>query len=138
MPDDFSQCFVSNSRMAARAITRRYDAVLRPHGITATQLSLLGNIRDNPGLTVSALAERRGFERTTLSRNLQRLHELGLVAAVPAGKGNGRAYAVTPGGRALMEKLTPLWRAAQAGMRAELGEEGFAEALGVLRRLAAL
>ena len=38
MADDFSRCLVSNSRMAARAITRRYDAYLRPFGITATQL----------------------------------------------------------------------------------------------------
>jgi hypothetical protein len=42
MADDFTQCMVSNSRMAARAITRRYDAYLRPHGVTATQLSLMG------------------------------------------------------------------------------------------------
>jgi len=42
MADDFTQCMVSNSRMAARAITRRYDAYLRPFGMTATQLSLLG------------------------------------------------------------------------------------------------
>src|SRR5690349_5811398 len=41
MHDDFSQCMVTNSRMAARAITRRYDAYLRKFGLTATQLSLL-------------------------------------------------------------------------------------------------
>ena len=49
MADDFSLCMVSNSRMAARAITRRYDAYVREHGVTATQLSLMGAIRMLPG-----------------------------------------------------------------------------------------
>ena len=56
MADDFTQCMVSNSRMAARAITRRYDSYVRPYGVTATQLSLMGAIRMLPGSTVSALA----------------------------------------------------------------------------------
>jgi DNA-binding MarR family transcriptional regulator len=137
MPDDFSDCLVSNTRMAARAVTRRDDALLRPHGITATQLSLLGGITDNPGRTVSELAERRGFERTTLTRNLQRLREMGLVASTPAGRGNGRTCTVTPKGRALVAELVPLWRAAQAGMREDLGAGDFEAALKVLRRLAA-
>ncbi len=55
--DDFSQCMVSNSRMAARAITRRYDAYARPFGITSTQFSLLGAIIAARGRTVSQLAE---------------------------------------------------------------------------------
>src|SRR5690606_38557823 len=67
MADDFAQCMVSSSRRAARAVTRRYDAYLRPHGVTAAQLSLLGGMRATPGATVSALAEARGFDRTTLT-----------------------------------------------------------------------
>jgi hypothetical protein len=47
--DDFDQCMVFNTRMAARAVTRRYDSYLREHGITATQLSLLGGLRTVPG-----------------------------------------------------------------------------------------
>jgi len=58
--DDFSQCMVSNTRMAARAVTRRYDAYLRPFGVTATQFSLLGGIMQMAGATVSASGERRG------------------------------------------------------------------------------
>jgi DNA-binding MarR family transcriptional regulator len=136
MSDDFAQCMVTNSRMAARAITRRYDRHLRGRGITSTQLSLMAAIRQWPQSTVSELAERRGFDRTTLTRNLDRLEEMALVESHPAEKGNGRICTVTPKGRALMAELLPLWREAQAEMRQLLSEDGFDLSLSTLKRLA--
>lgn len=136
MADDFSLCMVSNARMAARAITRRYDAYVREHGVTATQLSLMGAIRMLPGSSVSDLAEARGFERTTLTRNLDRLEAMELVASHPAERGNGRIPELTEKGAALLTQLLPLWRKAQAEMEADLSGPGFAESLRVLRRLA--
>lgn len=136
MADDFSQCMVSTSRMAARAITRRYDAYLRPHGLTATQLSLMGAIRETPGSTVSALAEARGFDRTTLIRNLDKLEEAGLANSERGGGRNGRIAELTKKGSALLVDLLPLWRQAQQELRAELSTETFDDSLNVLRRLA--
>jgi DNA-binding MarR family transcriptional regulator len=138
MADDFSLCMVSNSRMAARAVTRRYDAYARPFGITSTQFSLMGIITESGDQTVSELAERRGFDRTTLTRNLDRLEKLGLIASRPAERGNGRICALTAKGRAMVRDLLPVWRMAQAEMRAELGEEGFDGTIAILRRLASL
>ena len=134
MADDFTQCMVSNSRMAARAITRRYDAYLRPHGVTATQLSLLGSIRMLPGSTVSQLAEARGFERTTLTRNLDKLEQMGHVTSVAQGR--GRVAEITPQGKDLLRELLPLWRKAQAELRAELSSNEFDDSLKTLKRLA--
>ena len=133
--DDFSQCLVSNTRMAARAITRRYDGYLRPHGVTATQFSLLGAILQMPGATVSQIAEERGFERTTLTRNLDKLKAMGLVAAAPT-HGNGRISVLTPKGETLVEKLLPLWRQAQAELSATLSPKTFDDSLKTLQRLA--
>ena len=134
MADDFSNCMLSNSRMAARAITRRYDAYLRPHGVTATQLSLLGSIRTMPGLTVSQLAEAKGFERTTLTRNLDKLEEMGLV--VSGAQGRGRVAEMTDKGRTLLRQLLPLWRQAQDELRAELSTSAFDDSIKTLKRLA--
>lgn len=134
--DDFSNCMVSNSRMAARAITRRYDAYVRPFGITATQLSLMGAIRMIPGATVSELAEKRGFERTTLTRNLDRLEEMGLVASARPKRGNARIAHVTKQGEALLEQLLPLWRQAQAELRDTLSTKTFDDSIKTLKRLA--
>ena len=136
MLDDFSLCLVSNSRMAARAITRRYDAYLRPFGMTATQLSLLGGLREMAGATVSEIAEARGFDRTTLTRNLDRLEAMGIVASHHPEHGNGRIAEITPRGDALLEQVLPLWRQAQAEMQAELSPRTFDDSLKTLKRLA--
>jgi len=136
MTDDFSQCMVGNSRMAARAITRRYDAYLRPFGVSATQLSLLGGLRELAGATVSEIADDRGFDRTTLTRNLDRLEAMGLVVSGHAGRGNGRIASITLKGDTLIEQLLPLWRKAQAEMKTELSRETFDLSLKVLKRLA--
>jgi DNA-binding MarR family transcriptional regulator len=136
MVDDFTQCMVSNSRMAARAITRRYDALARPYGITATQFSLLGTIVEAGPQSVSDLANERGFERTTLTRNLDRLQRMGLISSEAAAKGNGRICRITPEGEALIEALLPVWRGAQAEIKHLLTPQGFELSLEVLKRLA--
>jgi len=136
--DDFSLCMVSNTRMAARAITRRYEALARPHGLTATQFSLLATVMTLGEMTVSELAERRGFERTTLTRNLGRLEKDGLIASRPASRGNGRLAAITEKGRAKVQELLPVWRKAQHEVRETLGPAGFDDAVATLRRLASL
>jgi DNA-binding MarR family transcriptional regulator len=138
MVDDFTQCMVSNTRKAARAITRRYDAYARPFGITSTQFSLMGTLQTSGAQTVSELAEQRGFERTTLTRNLDRLEKLGLVASRAPRTGNGRLCTLTAAGQDLMLRMLPVWRKAQAEIRAELGADGFEQTVETLKRLAAV
>jgi DNA-binding MarR family transcriptional regulator len=93
----------------------------------------MGGIRQWPGSTVSQLAEARGFERTTLTRNLDKLEQMGLVAS--AAQGRGRVPALTKKGDGLIEQLLPLWRQAQAELRAELSTETFDDSINVLKRL---
>ena len=136
--DDFTLCMVSNTRMAARAITRRYDAAARPYGITSAQFSLLGTMTAVGEQTVTELAELRGFERTTLTRNLNRLEAMGLIESRAAEQGNGRICGLSAKGRALVAELLPVWRKAQADVRAALGGEEFERSIATLQRLAAL
>ena len=42
MDDDFDLCLVLNTRMAARAVTRRADRKLRGFGVTAAQFNIMG------------------------------------------------------------------------------------------------
>ena len=136
MDVDFSNCLVFNTRMAARAVTRRYDAMLRPYGVTAAQFSLLGGIRRGEGKSVSELAERNGIDRTSLTRNLDLLERMGLIVSRPAPKGNARVCDLTDEGETLVQRLVPLWVKAQAEVRELLSAEDFSTTLGVLKRLA--
>ena len=107
--------------------------VHRASVLPATQLSLLGSIRTLPGSTVSQLAEAKGFERTTLTRNLDKLEQMGLV--ISSAQGRGRIARITPRGSEVLRELLPLWRQAQAELRAELSAETFDDSISTLKRL---
>ena len=132
---DFSTCLVFNTRMAARAVTRRYDAMLRPHGVTAAQFQLMGGISRGEGRTVTDLAERNGLDRSGLTRKLDRLERMGLIRSHQAAKGNARVCDLTEAGEAMVARLTPIWVEAQAEMRDLLSANDFSTTLNVLKRL---
>lgn len=128
------RCVCLHARMAARAVTRAYDAAIAPLGLETTQFTLLAAIAVDPTRSVTAMADRLALERTSLSRNLAVLSRRGLIAA---GTGRGRAvrYALTPAGRALLAAALPAWETAQGRFETALGAEAWAETRGSLRRL---
>ena len=128
------RCVCLHARMAARAVTRAYDAALAPLGLEATQFTLLSAIAADPTRSVTAMADRLALERSSLSRNLDLLRRRGLIAA---GSGRGRAvrYAVTAEGEALIAAALPAWAEAQARFEQAVGAEGWAETRAALRRL---
>jgi DNA-binding MarR family transcriptional regulator len=135
MKDDFDLCMVLNTRMAARAVTRRVDRKLRPFGVTGAQFTILGSLQNHPGRSITEMAEAIAMDRTTLSRNLDLLARKGLVSASPAARGNGRIGAVTPAGRKIIDDLVPEWRKAQAELRALLADPDFDTMIAGLRQL---
>lgn len=118
LPDDLSNCLVLNTVAAARALVRRYDAKLKPFGVTVQQFSLLAAIRYNPGATVGVLSSRIHLDRTSLIRNLDRLEGKGLVRRVESGGGNARVSELTEEGSLLLDRLIVEWQAAQATLKA--------------------
>ncbi|MDR3471780.1 MAG: MarR family winged helix-turn-helix transcriptional regulator [Devosia sp.] len=135
MQVDFTTCLVFNTRLAARAVTRRYDGLLRPYGITSAQFSLLGGLKRGEGRTVTDIAERNGIDRTSLTRNLDRLEKMGLITSRAAEKGNARLCDLTAEGEALVGQLVPIWVEAQTEMRELLSADDFSTTLTVLKRL---
>lgn len=141
MKDDLSLCLVLNTRMAARAVTRRADRKLKPFGVSAAQFNILGALHQKPGRSVTEMANSLAMDRTTLSRNLDVLERKGLVKATAPAEGmhaNSRLSALTGQGTALIEEILPEWRKAQAELRGALQEPGFEEVLAALRQVARL
>lgn len=138
MQDDFSQCMVLNTRMAARAITRRADRSLRPFGVTAAQFTILTSLQSRPGLSVTEMAETIAMDRTTLSRNLDLLESKGVVVSVHPGAGNGRVCELTEHGNDLLQQMLPAWRALQAELRDTLVRPDFAVVVTALQQLSRL
>jgi len=136
--DDFSQCLVLNTRMAARAVTRRANRKLRGFGVTATQFSILTAARQQPGRSITEMADSIAMERTTLSRNLDLMARKGLVRLEGAEKGNSRLCSLTPEGGSLLDEIIPIWRASQAELREHLAQPDWPSTLKALQELAKL
>ncbi|GAB2178257.1 MarR family winged helix-turn-helix transcriptional regulator [Dongia sp. agr-C8] len=103
------------SRLAARRITQFLDQELAATGISSAQLALMAQIAAAEDDSLGALAERSGLEQSTLSRNLRRLEDAGLIeiAAVENDLRRRAAWLTETGARRL-EAAIPLWRKAKA------------------------
>lgn len=123
---------VLKTRRAARAITRRYNALLKPYKLQSTQVSLLFAIYKGGFDSISDLADRMAMERSALTRNLRLLQKAGLVTSDQTGQGRAQKVRLTDDGAAMLRTLVPLWIEAQNALRGELGDEEWA---GVQRAL---
>ena len=110
-------CLTFATQRAARSLARALEAVLRPVGLTSPQFTTLSLMSPTKPEGVAALASRLGTERTTMTRNLHLMARKGWVAATAAG------YQLTPAGQAILAQALPLWKAHQARMLRQLGED---------------
>jgi len=99
-------CACHKVRMAARAVTRAYDAV-------------------EGAMSITALAKFMIMDRSTLTRNLRPLEKEGLVAVGLEGWRRSRTLEVTEKGRSRLGEALPLWKQAQETLRRKLGEQNW-------------
>ncbi|MCP4318918.1 MAG: winged helix-turn-helix transcriptional regulator [Hyphomicrobiales bacterium] len=118
-----TECMVLKTRKAARAITRRYNRLLRPYGLQCTQVSLLYAVAANKYKSVSDMADQLAIERSTLTRNLKLLRLRGYIHSDQLGQGRPQSFELTEQGETLLKTLIPLWKTAQAELRKELGSK---------------
>lgn len=114
-------CACHRIRMASRAVTRAYDNALRPAGLRATQVALLAAAALEGAMSITALANAVGMDRSTLTRNLAPLEKEGLLRVGGEGWRRSRTLDITAKGRARLEQAIPLWEGAQRRLRQQLG-----------------
>src|SRR3984893_15042424 len=107
-------CHFLAARRRARAITWLFDEKLRPHGLRATQFSVLVGLTLGGARPIGALAEALGLEHTTLTRGAALLERNGWIATDQSTDGRERPLRLTPAGRGKLEEAFPAWREAQA------------------------
>lgn len=114
-------CHCLAARKRARAITRHFEAALRPHGLRATQFSILAMLALAGPRPMGRIAAALGLERTTLTRAAALLERDGLLAAQAAPDARARPLAVTPAGRRRLKAALPAWKRAQAAVPRRFG-----------------
>jgi len=120
--DFYRACVCLGLNRAARATSRRYDAVFKPIGITSGQFTILSALKRDKPVPISDMADLLGMDRTTLTRNLKPLETLRLVAThTDARDRRVRSLTLTAKGRALLKQALPLWRKVQKESNRRIG-----------------
>jgi DNA-binding MarR family transcriptional regulator len=124
-------CAGWNSRLAARRITQFLEKRMTGSGLTIAQFGLMAQIAAASDDTLGSLAERLGFDQSSLSRNLHILERDGLVEiAIVERDQRKRAVWLTEKGARRLERAMPVWRSAHAAL-AEVLEPELARQLAV-------
>jgi DNA-binding MarR family transcriptional regulator len=110
-------CAGWNSRLAARRVTQFLEKRMTGSGLTIAQFGLMAQIAAASDDTLGTLAERLGFDQSSLSRNLHALQREGLVEiAVVERDQRKRAVWLTENGARRLEAAMPIWRSAHAAL----------------------
>jgi DNA-binding MarR family transcriptional regulator len=114
-------CLCLHLRRAARAVARRFDAALRPLGLTNGQFSLLMSLNRPDAPSISSVSTLLAMDRTTLTANLKPLERRRLVTVtVDDGDKRTRRVSLTPAGRKLLVAACPIWKQTHVAVEALL------------------
>jgi DNA-binding MarR family transcriptional regulator len=117
-------CLCLATQRAARALARRFDAALRPFGLTNGQFSLLVALNQPTPPPIGRLAPFLAMDPSTLTAAVKPLERRGLLRIVPdAEDRRSRRVQITPEGVALLRQAIPVWRATHGALDAALGSD---------------
>jgi DNA-binding MarR family transcriptional regulator len=106
-------CHCLAARKRARAVTRLYEEKLRPHGLRATQYSILATLALKGTTPVGELAEILGLERTSLTRSAAVVERNGWITSEESDDARERPLRITDGGFEKLLAAFPDWKEAQ-------------------------
>ena len=104
-------CLCLHVQRAARALGRRFDEALRPHGLTNGQFSLLMSLNRPEPPSMGPVASLLAMDRTTLTAALKPLERRGLVQITADREDRrSRILKLTSKGRKLLAEAMPAWK----------------------------
>jgi len=118
------QCIAVRIRLLSRMVTNIYDSALSPFGVKLNQISILVFLHLAGEVGYDALCKRLRMEKSTASRNIERMKKKGWLDIVSAKEGRRRFLRITPAGEVLLGKVHGVWEDAQKRALNLLGEEG--------------
>ena len=131
-------CVASNSRRAARAVTKLYDLQLAPAGIRSTQFAVLIALAKSQPVSIGDLAETLLIDTTTLTRSLRLMRKQGLLTISERSTMRQRFVTLTCEGDRALARSLPLWRKLQSRFINAFGNEHWKVLHQELARLSAI
>jgi len=118
------ECIANKVRVLNRAVTAIYDEALRPHGLRISQMSVLVVVSKMGRASPGAVGRMLHMEKSTLSRNVDRMRARGWLEVAPVENGRTTELRVTARGRGLLRRVHPAWDRAQQRAAEMLGGQG--------------
>lgn len=118
------ECIANKVRLLNRAVTAIYDEALRPYGVKIGQMIVLVTVSKMGGASPGAVGRMLHMEKSTLSRNVDRIRARGWLEIVPAEDARTTELRVTDRGRQLLRDAHPAWSRAQKRASEVLGDLG--------------
>lgn len=107
-------CVLQTLRAASRLVTRRYEAALRPTGLTASQFSILQTLNTRESLCPSDISDALGFDQTTVTRLIATMERQGLIKVTPDAQDRRKRHiARTKIGSEKYAQALPIWQELQ-------------------------
>lgn len=116
----FTECYCTQFRRSANALTNIYDDALRPIGLKITQLSLLRSLDRLGSATYNEIAAELSLDKTTISRNIKLLIDAGWVRISGDEDARIKVASLSNEGIRMLKQAEPHWSAAQAKVEREL------------------
>ncbi|MDD3119333.1 MAG: MarR family winged helix-turn-helix transcriptional regulator [Victivallales bacterium] len=121
------ECIAFRVRLLNRVITKLYDHNLQELGITANQGTMLIVLARRPQMSRKELGRIMQMEKSTVSRNLDRMLDQGWLKELPHPNGTLRPLALTDAGRTMLGRVYRQWQISQEQARNLLGADNFAQ-----------
>jgi DNA-binding MarR family transcriptional regulator len=117
-------CVGYRIRRLNRVVSAIYDDSFVPLKLKISQFGILAMLSRRGPLTGADLCRLMVMDKSTASRNLQRMRRRGWLSVVQDGAGPGQKVFLTPQGAQVLQKAFPLWRRAQEEATRRLGADG--------------
>jgi DNA-binding MarR family transcriptional regulator len=125
-------CACFNFRKASRSVTQLFDQILAPTGLRSTQLVILITGQLLGPCSIARLARELVMDRSTLTRNLKPLMNMGLMCFSQGTNGKQKAVEITVEGQAALIASAPYWERAQSHLVGRFGPETWNRIMGDL------
>jgi DNA-binding MarR family transcriptional regulator len=118
------ECIAMRVRRLNRVVTKIYDDSLRPLGLRTAQQTILVAISLMKTPTPTDIERRLSLDKSTVSRNVERMQRRGWLEFVPREDGRSHYLKLTAKGAKLLRESRVLWHIAQKRVASLLGKEG--------------
>ena len=128
-------CMCASFRRTSRALTHLYEQALRPHGLRASQFTILQTLALAGEVTQGHLGEMLAMDSTSLTRTLAIMGRRGWITVRPGKDRRERWLQLASGGQTKLRHAQPLWGKVQSRLRRQLGPQAWKNLLQLTQQL---